>query len=48
MVPAGATRLFDGPHWMSFPAYADEGLIGADREAMKKEDYRLQVYRPLR
>ena len=43
-IPANATRLFDGPHWMSFPAYAYEGLIKADREAMRRENYRLQVY----
>ena len=44
-IPANATRLFDGPHWMSFPAYAYEGLIKADREAMRRENYRMQVYR---
>jgi hypothetical protein len=44
-VPAGATRLFDGPHWMSFPAYAYEGLISVDREAMRRENYRMQVFR---
>jgi len=45
IVPPGATRVFDGPHWMSFPAYAYEGLIKVDRDAMRREDYRLQVYR---
>jgi hypothetical protein len=44
-IPAGATRLFDGPHWMSFPAYAYEGLIKVDREAMRRENYRTQVFR---
>ena len=44
-IPAGATRLFDGPHWMSFPAYAYEGLIRVDREAMRRENYRMQVFR---
>jgi hypothetical protein len=44
-IPASATRVFDGPHWMGFPAYAYEGLIEADRAAMRRENYRLQVYR---
>jgi hypothetical protein len=44
-VPAGATRVFDAPYWMTFPAYAYEGLIAADRDAMRRERYRLQVYR---
>jgi hypothetical protein len=44
-IPASASRVFDGPHWMAFPAYAYEGLIKADREAMRRENYRLQVYR---
>ena len=35
-IPAGATRVFDGPHWMSFPAYAYEGLIKEDRAAMRR------------
>ena len=43
-IPADATRIFDGPHWMSFPAYAYEGLIKADRDALRREDYRLQVF----
>jgi hypothetical protein len=44
-IPSGATRVFDGPHWMSFPAYTYEGLIKVDRDAMRREDYRLQVYK---
>ena len=44
-IPAGATRVFDGPHWMSFPAYAYEGLIRTDRRAMQRDNYRLQVFR---
>jgi hypothetical protein len=44
-IPANAARIFDGPHWMSFPAYAYEGLIKADREAMQRDGYRLQVFR---
>jgi hypothetical protein len=44
-IPAGTTRIFDGPHWMSFPAYAYEGLIKADRDAMQRDAYRLQVYK---
>ncbi|HXD75757.1 MAG TPA: hypothetical protein VN628_18550, partial [Vicinamibacterales bacterium] len=43
-VPPSARRVFDGPHWMSFPAYAYEGLIEEDREAMARERYRLQVF----
>jgi hypothetical protein len=44
-IPPNATRVFDGPHWMSFAAYAYEGLIKVDREAIRRENYRLQVYR---
>jgi len=47
-IPAGATRLFDGPHWMSFPAYTYEGLIRVDRESMRRENYRMQVFRSSR
>jgi hypothetical protein len=48
VVPAGATRPFDGPHWMLFPAYAYEGLIDVDRDAMRRENDRVQVFRPSR
>lgn len=44
-IPAGTRLLFDGPHWMSLPAYAYEGLTDVDRDAMRREDYRLQVFR---
>ena len=44
-IPAGAALLFDGPHWMTYPAYAYEGLNKADRNAIAKDDYRLEVFR---
>lgn len=44
-IPAGATLLFDGPHWMTYPAYAYEGLIKVDRDAIRKDGYRLEVFR---
>ncbi|HUK35497.1 MAG TPA: hypothetical protein VLV86_16385 [Vicinamibacterales bacterium] len=44
VVPSGATRVFDGPHWMTFPAYAYEGLSREDREAIRRDAYRLQVF----
>jgi len=44
-IPSDATRLFDSPHWMSFPAYAYEGLVRSDREAMRRDGYRMQVFR---
>ena len=40
-----STLIFDGPHWMSFPAYGFEGLIHADRAAMRSQDYRVRIYR---
>jgi hypothetical protein len=43
-IPAGATVVFDGPHWMTFPAYAYEGLIRVDREAIRRDGYRMQVF----
>src|SRR5665213_2213397 len=44
-IPAGATRVFDSPQWMSYPAYAYEGLIRVDREAMRRGNYRMQVFK---
>jgi hypothetical protein len=44
-VDEGATMIFDGPHWMTFPAYAFEGLVRADRDAMSRNDYRVRVFR---
>ena len=43
-IPAGTTRLFDGPYWMTFPAYAYEGLTREDRAAIRRDGYRLQVF----
>ena len=45
VVPQDSTKLFDGPHWITLPAYAYEGLIRVDRDAMRREGYRLQVFR---
>ena len=39
------TRLYDGPHWQSFSAYGFEGFDPATRERLKRNAYRLQVYR---
>ncbi len=44
VIPASATRVFDGPHWMTYPAYGYEGLIRADRDAIARDGYRLQVF----
>jgi len=44
-IPAGAALLFDGPHWMTYPAYAYEGLSKVDRDAIARDDYRLEVFR---
>ena len=41
----GATLLYDGPHWMTFPAYGFEGLLPADRDAIVREGYRVRAYR---
>ena len=40
----GAT-LYDGPHWMTFPAYGFEGLPPAARDAMTRNGYRVRAYR---
>ena len=40
-----ARLIYDGPHWMSFPAYAFEGLTHADRAAMADNNYRVRAYR---
>ena len=45
VISANATLVFDGPHWMTFRAYAYEGLIRADREAMRRDGYRMQVFK---
>ena len=39
-----ATLIYDGPHWMTFPAYAFEGLTHADRAAMRDNDYRVRAF----
>src|SRR5262249_23122055 len=44
-IPRGATEIYDGPHWMSFLAYAFEGLSREDRAAMMDNDYRVRAYR---
>lgn len=44
-IPHGAAVLFDGPHWMTFPAYAYEGLTREDREAVGRDGYRMQVFK---
>jgi hypothetical protein len=41
------TLLYDGPHWMTFPAYAFEGLAPPDRAAMMENGYRVRVFRPM-
>jgi hypothetical protein len=43
-MPSGATQRFDGPHWMAFPAYAYEGLTLEEREAIRRDDYRVKVF----
>jgi hypothetical protein len=43
-VSAGATLVYDGPHWMTFPAYAFEGLTPGDRAAMAAIGYRVRVF----
>jgi len=47
-IPPGAALLFDSPHWMSYPAYAYEGLTPVDREAIQRDGYRMQVFRTSR
>jgi len=39
------TLIYDGPHWMTFQAYAFEGLAPPDRAAMREHDYRVRVFR---
>jgi hypothetical protein len=40
-----ATLIYDGPHWMTFPAYTFEGLTHEDRAAMTENDYRVRAFR---
>src|SRR5262249_6033316 len=47
-IPAGARLIYDGPHWMTFPAYTFEGLSRDDRMAMMANDYRVRAYRVTR
>jgi len=42
-MPSGDPAL-DGPHWMAFPAYAYEGLTLEEREAIRRDDYRVKVF----
>jgi hypothetical protein len=44
--PADArSLLFDGPHWMTFPAYGYEGVPPEARGALVNDNYRLRAYR---
>jgi hypothetical protein len=44
--PAGAvSELFDGPHWLTYPAYEYEGLAPVARHAVANGNYRIRVYR---
>jgi len=43
--PASATLIFDGPHWMTFPAYGYEGLPPDARKALVNDGYRVRAYR---
>jgi hypothetical protein len=36
--------LFDGPHFMTLPAYGFEGLGPEDRLRMREMDYRVRVW----
>jgi hypothetical protein len=38
-------QLFDGPHWLTFPAYAFEGFTPAAREEITRNGYRVRAYR---
>ncbi|MGQ0734009.1 MAG: hypothetical protein ACT4QD_10170 [Acidobacteriota bacterium] len=42
---AESQRLYDGPHWLTFPAYGFEGQTPEAREALARGDYRVRVYR---
>lgn len=42
---ANATLLYDGPHWMTFPAYGFEGLPPDARDALVQNRYRVRAYR---
>ncbi len=39
------TELYDGPHWLTFPAYTFEGFPPAARDAMMRDGYRVRVFR---
>ena len=49
--PAGVTTvqhgtlLFEGPHWLTFPAYGFELMGPTERAAMVETDYRVAAYR---
>ena len=44
-VSRGASLLFDGPHWATFPAYGYEGAPPDARAALIKNGYRVRAYR---
>jgi hypothetical protein len=39
------TLVFEGPHWMTFPAYGFEGLPPDARDALVRLPYRVRAYR---
>jgi hypothetical protein len=42
----GMRRIFDGPHWLSFPAYSYEGLTPDERAEIVDGSYRVQAFEP--
>jgi hypothetical protein len=37
-------RIYDGPHWLTFPAYQYEGFTPKEREEMTAGNYRVEAY----
>jgi hypothetical protein len=38
-------QIFDGPHWLTFPAYGFEGFNPVAREEITRHGYRVRAYR---